>query len=108
MTEWSRVFLGIIAAAVLVMAVIQVGAVVAAPAWPSASTGWPSRSSATWRRSSPTCRRRRRGGARLRARRRSRSSAPNRLFADVSARVEETTAVVQQAIMAPAREGMRS
>ena len=30
----------------------------------------------------------------------------DRLFADVSAKVEETTSVVQQAIMAPAREGL--
>ena len=30
----------------------------------------------------------------------------DRLFADVSAKVEEATSVVQQAIMAPAREGL--
>jgi hypothetical protein len=105
-TEWSPVFLGIIAAAVLVMAVIQVGAIVAAARLAQRV----SRLAAQVERDmAPLVANLQTIGAeaaRASALATAQVERADHLFAEVSARVEETTAVVQQAIMAPAREGL--
>jgi hypothetical protein len=105
-TEWSPVFLGIIAAAVLVMAVIQVGAIIAAARLAQRV----SRLAAQVERDmAPLVANLQTIGAeaaRASALATAQVERADRLFAEVSARVEETTAVVQQAIMAPAREGL--
>ena len=106
MTEWSPGFLGIIAAAVLVMAVIQVGAIIAAARLAQRV----SRLAAQVERDmAPLVANLQTIGAeaaRASALATAQVERADRLFAEVSARVEETTAVVQQAIMAPAREGL--
>jgi hypothetical protein len=104
--EWSPVFLGIIAAAVLVMALIQVGAIVAAARLAQRV----SRLAAQVERDlSPLVANLQTIGAeaaRASALATAQVERADHLFTEVSARVEETTAVVQQAIMAPAREGL--
>jgi len=104
-TDWTPVFLGIIALSVLVMAVIQVGAVVygarlakrvdlltdriereVTPVFSHLQT-----MSAEVARAST-----------LAAQQVERA---DRLFADVSVRLEETVAVLQSAVITPARQG---
>ena len=85
MTDWSPVFLGVIAVAVVVMACIQIGALVATARLAQRVT-------------------------RL-AERVEHDLAPvvanlQTIGAEVSARVEETVSTVQQAVMVPAREGL--
>ena len=99
MTEWSPVFLGVIAGAVLVMALIQVGAVIAAARL----------ANHVEREMAPLVANLHTIGAeaaRASALATAQVERADRLFADVSAKIEETTSVVQQAIMAPAREGL--
>jgi hypothetical protein len=105
-TEWSPVFLGIIAGAVLVMAVIQVGAIIAAARLAQRVNRLAAQ---VERDMAPLVANLHTIGAeaaRASALATAQVERADRLFAEVSARVEETTAVVQQAIMAPAREGL--
>jgi hypothetical protein len=105
-TEWSPIFLGVIAAAVLVMAVIQVWAVIAAARLALRVN----RLAAQIERDvAPLVTNLQTIGAeaaRASALATAQVERADRLFAEVGARVEETTAAVQQAIMAPAREGV--
>ena len=106
MTEWSPVFLGVIAAAVLVMAVIQVGAIIAAARLAQRVNRLAQHLE---RDMAPIVANLQTIGAeaaRASALATAQVERADRLFADVSARVEETTAIVQQAIVAPAREGL--
>ena len=106
MTEWSPVFLGVIAAAVLVMALIQVGAVIAAARLANHVNRLAQQ---VEREVAPLVANLHTIGAeaaRASALATAQVERADRLFADLSAKVEETTSVVQQAIMAPAREGL--
>jgi hypothetical protein len=105
-TDWSPVFLGVIAGAVLVMALIQVGAVIAAA---RLATHVNRLAQQVERDMAPLVANLQTIGAeaaRASALATAQVERADRLFADVSAKVEETTSVVQQAIMAPAREGL--
>lgn len=106
MTEWSGVFLGVIAGAVLVMAVIQVGAIIAAARLAQRVNRLAQQ---VERDVAPLMANLQAIGAeaaRATALATAQVERADRLFADVSAKVEETTSVVQQAILAPAREGL--
>lgn len=106
MTEWSGVFLGVIAGAVLVMAVIQVGAIIAAARLAQRVNRLAQQ---VERDVAPLMANLQAIGAeaaRASALAAAQVERADRLFADVSAKVEETTSVVQQAILAPAREGL--
>ena len=106
MTEWSPVFLGVIAGAVLMMALIQVGAVIAAARLAKHVNRLAQQ---VERDLAPLVANLQTIGAeaaRASALATAQVERADRLFADVSAKVEETTSVVQQAIMAPAREGL--
>ena len=106
MTEWSPVFLGVIAGAVLVMALIQVGAIIAAARLAKRVNRIAER---VERDMGPLVANLHTIGAeaaRASALATAQVERADRLFADVSARIEETTTVVQEAIMAPAREGL--
>jgi hypothetical protein len=105
-TDWSPVFLGVIAGAVLVMALIKVGAVIAAA---RLATHVNRLAQQVERDMAPLVANLQTIGAeaaRASALATAQVERADRLFADVSAKVEETTSVVQQAIMAPAREGL--
>jgi hypothetical protein len=105
-TEWSNVFLGIIAGAVLVMALIQVGAIVAGARLVQRVNRLAEQ---VERDMGPLVANLHTIGAeaaRASALATAQVERADRLFADVSAKVEEATSVVQQVIMAPAREGL--
>jgi hypothetical protein len=103
-TDWSPVFLGVIAASVLVMAAIQVGMVV----YGARLAQRVSRAvDQVEREAAPLFANLRTIGAeaaRASALATAQVERADRLFADVSQRIEETTAVVQAAIVQPARE----
>ena len=106
MTQWSSVFLAVIAGAVLVMALIQVWAIIAAARLAQRVNRLAQQ---VERDMAPLVANLQTIGAeaaRASALATAQVERADRLFADVSAKVEETTSVVQQAIMAPAREGM--
>ncbi len=106
MTEWSNVFLGIIAGAVLVMALIQVGAIVAGARLVQRVNRLAEQ---VERDMGPLVANLHTIGAeaaRASALATAQVERADRLFADVSAKVVEATSVVQQVIMAPAREGL--
>jgi hypothetical protein len=105
-TEWSPVFLGIIAGAVLVMALIQVGAVIAAARLAKTVNRLAEQ---VERDMAPLVANLQTIGAeaaRASALATAQVERADRLFADVSAKVDEATSAVHQAIMAPAREGL--
>ena len=107
MTEWSNVFLGIIAGAVLVMALIQVGAIVAGARLAQRVNRLAEQ---VERDMGPLVANLHTIGAeaaRASALATAQVERADRLFADVSAKVEEATSVVQQVIMAPATRGAR-
>ena len=104
--SWSEVFLGVIALATLIMAVIQVGAIVAA----ARLAGQAQKTLTTVQRDiGPLI-----AKANAVAEEASRTAAiataqaqkVDKLVTDLSQRAEYTAAVVQEAIITPAREGM--
>ena len=106
MSDWSPVFLGVIAAATAVMAIVQVGAIVvlarvAAQVREIASTVQHdirpliARATAVAEEAHKT--------ATLAT---AQAQKIDRLLTDVTRRVDETSAIIQQAIITPAREGM--
>lgn len=106
MTDWSAVFLGIIAVATLVMALIQVGAIVfaarlAAQVQQLASTVQQdiqpliARANAIAEEASRT--------ATIAT---AQAQKIDRLVTDLTRRVDETSLVIQEAIITPAREGL--
>ena len=106
MTQWSSVCLAVIAGAGLVMALIQVWAIIAAARLAQRVNRLAQQ---VERDMAPLVANLQTIGAeaaRASALATAQVERADRLFADVSAKVEETTSVVQQAIMAPAREGM--
>lgn len=106
MTDWSAVFLGIIAVATLVMALIQVGAIVfaarlAAQLQQLASTVQQdiqpliARANAIAEEASRTA-----------TMATAQAQKIDRLVTDLTRRVDETSLVIQEAIITPAREGL--
>ena len=106
MTDWSAVFLGIIAVATLVMALIQVGAIVfaarlAAQVQQLASTVQQdiqpliARANAIAEEASRTA-----------TMATAQAQKIDRLVTDLTRRVDETSLVIQDAIITPAREGL--
>jgi hypothetical protein len=104
--SWSEAFLAVIAAATLIMALIQVGAVIAAvrlakQAQQALSTVQQeirpliAKAHAVADEATTTA-----------ALATAQAQKVDRLVTDLSQRVEETTAIVQQAIIIPAREGI--
>lgn len=120
MNEWGQLFLGIIAAATLVMALIQVGAIVAAARvarQAQDSLGKAQQAIATAQQAISSVREeiqpliaKAHALADEASKTVSLASAQavkvDRLVTDLSRRVDDTSAVVQQAIVTPAREGL--
>ena len=106
MNDWSLIFLGVIAAATLIMALIQVGAVVAIlrlarQAQATLST--------VQRDVQPLIARANELAAeasKTMTLATAQAEKVDRLVTDLTQRIDETSAIVQQAIVTPAREGM--
>lgn len=106
MTDWTPVFLGIIAVSVLVMAAIQVGVLIYGARLAQRVTRLSDR---VEREIAPVFASLQTVGAeaaRASALAAAQVERADRLFADVSTRLEDTVAVVQQAVVTPAREGL--
>ena len=106
MNEWSQVFLGVIAGATAVMAIVQIGAIVVLARVAGQVQGilatiqtdvrpLLARANAIADEASKT--------ATLAT---AQAQKIDRLVTDLTRRVDETSAVIQQAILTPAREGM--
>jgi hypothetical protein len=104
--DWSQVFLGVIAAATAVMAIVQIGAIVLLARVSAQVQGIVAtiqtdirpllaRATAIADEASKT--------ATLAT---AQAQKIDRLVTDLTRRVDETSAVIQQAILTPAREGM--
>ena len=104
--SWSEIFLGVIAVATLIMAVIQIGAIVAASRVVRQAQQTLvsvqrdvrpliAKATAVAEEASRTA-----GLATAQA------EKVDRLVTDLSGRIEETAAIVQEAIITPAREGI--
>lgn len=106
MNEWSGVFLAVIAAATLVMALIQVGAIVVALKAAKQAQAMV----ASVQRDVQPLLAKVNGladeASRTAAIATAQAEKIDRLVTDLTRRVEETSAVVQQAIVTPAREGL--
>lgn len=106
MSEWSGVFLGIIAAATLVMALIQIGAIVAVLRIARQAQDV---LTAVQRDVKPLIAKASQiadEASRTAALATAQAQKVDALVTDLARRVDETSAVVQQAIVVPAREGM--
>lgn len=106
MSDWTNVWLGIIAVAVLTMALIQVGVLVAGAVIFRRVTALQARLE---RELQPLMERVNTIGAdaaRISALATQQAERVDTLMADVTRRVDTTLAVVQNAVVAPAREGM--
>lgn len=106
MNDWSDVFLGVIAVATLVLAIIQVGAIIFA-----ARLGIQLRDLMTSVQKDVRPLAARAAGiaedaSRTAALAREQAEKVDRLMTDLSRRVDQTAAVVQEAIVTPAREGL--
>ena len=106
MNEWSQVFLAVIAVATALMAIVQIGAIVALARVAAQVQGLLttiqkdigpllSRANAIAEEASRT--------ATLAT---AQAQKIDKLVTDLTRRVDETSAVIQQAIITPAREGM--
>jgi hypothetical protein len=104
-TDWSAVFLGVIAVSVLVMATLQVGVVVfglRAARQVSQALG------RLEQQTQPVLAHLQAIGAdaaRTSALAAAQMERADRLFAELTQRIDETTAIVQEAVIVPAREG---
>lgn len=120
MTDWSQLFLGIIAGATLVMAVLQVGAaIVAARVARQAqeALGKAQEALSTAQQAVTSVREELRPliarantiadeASRTAALATAQAEKIDRVVTDLSRRAEQTAAIVQQAVVAPAREGL--
>ena len=120
MNDWGHVFLGLIAGATLLMALIQVGAVVVAAKvakQAQEAVGKAQETMATAQQTLVSLREEIRPlieranaiaeeAAKAAALATAQGQKIDRLVTDVSKRVDDTSAVVQQAIVTPAREGL--
>lgn len=106
MTDWTPIFLGIIAASVLIMALLQVGMAVYGARLAQRVFHVVDQ---VERETAPLFAQLQAIGAeaaRASALATAQVERADRLFADVSQRIEETSALVQAAIVTPAREGV--
>ncbi|HXE79711.1 MAG TPA: hypothetical protein VNK41_03100 [Vicinamibacterales bacterium] len=106
MTDWSPVFLGVIAASVLVMAVLQIGMAVYGARLAQRVVRVVDR---VEQETGPLFAHLQSIGAdaaRASALAAAQVERADQLFADLSRRIEETSALVQTAIVQPAREGV--
>jgi hypothetical protein len=104
-TDWTPVFLGIIALSVLVMAVIQVGAIVYGARLARRVDGLTDRIEREVAPVFAHLQTMSAEAARASTLAAQQVERADRLFADVSVRVEETVAVLQSAVITPARQG---
>jgi len=105
-TDWTAVFLGVIAVSVLVMAILQVGMAVYGARIAQRVTRVVDQ---VERETGPLLAHLQTIGAeaaRASALATAQVERADRLFADVSQRIEETSALVQAAVVQPAREGV--
>lgn len=106
MTDWSPVFLAIIAVATLLMALIQVGAIVFA----ARLAGQVQRALTTVQREIPPLITRATAiadeASKTAALATAQAEKIDRLVTDLARRVEETSAILQEAVVTPAREGL--
>jgi chromosome segregation ATPase len=119
-TDWAVVFLGVIAGATVIMALIQVGLIVVAARAARQAQQAVTQAQDTLTTAQQTIASVREeirpliGKANAIAEEASRAAAlattqvqkVDRLLTDLTVRVDETTSIVQQAIIAPAREGL--
>ena len=106
MTDWTPVFLGIIAVSVLVMAAIQVGAVIAGARLAQRVNRLADQIQKEVQPLSANLQTVAAEAARASTLAAQQVERADRLFADVSQRVEETVTLVQEAIVQPARQSM--
>lgn len=120
MTDWGHVFLGVIAAATLLMALIQVGAIIAAARvarQAQDALGKAQQAISTAQQTVVTVAEEIRPliakahaiadeASRTATLAAAQAGKVDRLVDDLTQRVEETSAIVQQAIVTPAREGL--
>ena len=106
MNEWSQVFLGVIAVATALMALVQIGAIVVL----ARVAGQVQSIVATIQTDIRPLIARANGIAEEASRTATLATAQaqkiDRLMTDLTRRVDETSVVIQQAILTPAREGM--
>ena len=103
---WSDVFLGVIAVATLVMALIQVGVIVAALRMARQAKEMMTSVQQEVRPLIAKAHAIAEEASRTAALATAQAQKVDRLVTDLSRRVDETAAVVQEAIITPAREGM--
>ncbi len=106
MTDWTPVFLGIIAVSVLVMAAIQVGAAIAGARLAQRVNKLADQIQQEVRPLSAHLQTVAAEAARASTLAAQQVERADRLFAEVSDRVEETVALVQEAVVMPARQSM--
>ena len=120
MTDWPQLFLGVIAAATLVMALLQVGAVVAAARMARQAQdalGKAQQAIVTAQETITSVREEIRPliakahaivdeASKTAALASAQAGKIDRVLTDLSMKVEQTSAIVQQAIVTPAREGI--
>lgn len=120
MTDWSQIFLGLIAGATLVMALVQVGVILAAARLAGQVQGTLARAREAIEGAQQTVASLREDvrplladatsiagdAARSATLAAAQADKIDRLVTDLTRRVDETAAVVQQAIVTPAREGI--
>ena len=106
MNDWNNVFLGVIAVATALMAIVQIGAIVVL----ARVAGQVQEIVATIKSDIRPLIARANAIAEEASRTAPLATAPaqkiDRLLTDLTRRVDETSAVIQQAIITPAREGM--
>ena len=106
MNDWSGLFLGAIAVATLIMAIVQIGAIVVASRVARQTQQMLSAIHADLRPLIAKASAVADEASRTAALASAQMQKIDALVTDLSRRVEETTTIVQQAIVAPAREGI--
>jgi hypothetical protein len=104
--SWSETFLGVIALATLIMALIQIGAIVAVARIAKQAQQTLSTVQQDVRPLIAKVHAVADEATKTAALATSQAQKVDRLVTDLSERIEETTAIVQQAIIMPAREGL--
>jgi len=105
-TDWTPIFLGVIAVAVAVMAAIQVGAIIYGARLAQRVDRLTSQVEGELKPVLSNLQTVSAEAARASALAAAQVERADRLFADVSRRVEEAVTVVQEAVVTPAREGL--
>jgi hypothetical protein len=105
-TDWTPIFLGVIAVAVAIMAAIQVGAIIYGARLAQRVNRLTSQIEGELKPVFSNLQAVSAEAARASALAAAQVERADRLFADVTRRVEDTVAVVQEAVVTPAREGL--